>query len=591
MVDSRLPAGEVLVVTVPSGTRSCKLQDPNEKIERSLLKIVGWTLGIIVLLSIAGVAGARSFRSWQQRRLVAQANALVNEGDLKRASLDVRRVLQLNPDNADACRVMARLAEKAESRTAVDWRRRVMDLGAAKVDDLILLARDGIRYDDRAAADIAISKLPEEAKSRADYHLLLAEVAFQQRNGVEMERQLTEALRLDPENKEYVMRLAALRLSASDASVREAGRQTLLDLQKEPTFRRQATLHLTEDALRRKEFTEALALAREVEALPDKTFADRLVVLSALQAAQDPGFGALLTQLQNTAADDGERASAVVTWMNVHAMPREAVEWASKLSPSLMGRLLPIALADSYLALSDWAGLERLVKTGNWGTVDFLRSALAARALRELGNEVESAGQWREAIRKVAANPRQIFLLIETVQRWRWRAEEIELLWLAAKDPVKGDEALRSLYVYFLKNGDTQNLYRVLVHRYEAHPADLDVQNNLAQVSLLLNEDTARAQRLARDLFEKDSKNPAYVSTYAFALFAKGDTKNALATMEKLSDTERRQPQIAAYYGMILAEAGDRARASEFLDLAQATNLLPEEKALIEKARRAVAQR
>ncbi|MDQ6810234.1 MAG: hypothetical protein M3Z64_12550 [Verrucomicrobiota bacterium] len=567
------------------------MQDPNEKIERSLLKIVGWTLGIIILLSIAGVAGARSFRSWQQRRLVAQANALVNEGDLKRASLDVRRVLQLNPDNADGCRVMARLAEKAGSRTAVDWRRRVMDLGAAKVDDLILLARDGIRYEDRAAADLAISKLPEEAKSRADYHSLLAEVALQQRNGLEMERQLSEALRLDPENKEYVMRLAALRLSASDPSIREAGRQTLLELQKEPTLRRQATLHLTEDALRRKEFTEALALAREVDALPDKTFADRLVVLSALQAAQDPGFGALLTDLQNTAADDGERASAVVTWMNVHAMPREAVDWASKLSPSAMGRLLPIALADSYVALSDWAGLERLVKTGNWGPVDFLRSALAARALRELGNEVESAGQWREAIRKVAANPRQIFLLVETVQRWRWRAEEIELLWLAAKDPVKGDEALRSLYVYFLKNGDTQNLYRVLVHRYEAHPADLDVQNNLAQVSLLLNADTARAQRLARDLFEKDSKNPAYVSTYAFALFAKGDTKNALATMEKLSDAERRQPQIAGYYGMILAETGDRARASELLDLAQSTNLLPEEKALMEKARRAVAQR
>lgn len=567
------------------------LQDPNEKVQRSLLKIVGWTLAVIVLLSVGGVLGVRAFRNWQQRRLIAQANALVTQGDLKRASLNARRVLQLNAQNADGCRVMARLAEKVASRSAVDWRRRVMDLGDAKVEDLILLARDGVRYDDRASVDVAISKLPDDAKNRADYHALMADIAFAKRDGVEMERQLSEALRIEPSNNDYILRLAALRLGASDPTIRDAGHQKLLDLQNDPTLRRQATLYLTEDALRQKEYTSALALARELDSLRDKTFADRLVLLSAMQAAHDGAFPAMLAELQNTAADDPERASAVVTWMNVHSMLTEAVEWSLKLPTAVAGRLVPIALSDSYVALKDWAGLQRLTKTGNWGNVDFLRSALCARALRELGNNAEADGQWRDAVRKLGGNPRQILLLADTVQKWGWRDQAIELLWLVAKDSVKGDEALNSLYVYFAKNGDTQNLYRVLVHRYEAHPNDRNVQNNLAQVSLLLNEDTSRAQRLARDLFEKDPANPAYVSTYAFALLAKGDTKNALAAIEKLSDEQRRHPEIAGYYGIILAEAGDHARASEFLDLAQTTNLLPEEKALIEKARRAVAQR
>ena len=570
---------------------TCNLEDPNEKIERSLLKIVGWTLAIIVVLSVGGVLSLRSFRAWQQRKLVAQANALVNEGDLKRASLNARRVLQLNPQSPDGCRVMARIAEKAGLRSAVDWRRRVMDLGVANVEDLILLARDGVRYEDRVTADIAIGKLPADAKNRADYHALMADLAFAQRDGVEIERQLSEALRLEPANKEYVLRLAALRLGAADPSTRETGRQTLLELQKDPRLRRQATLQLAEDALRQKDFTAAVALARELDSLADKTFADRLVLLSALQAAGDAGFRPLLAELENTAADDAERASAVVTWLNAHTMPAEAVEWAPKLPTSVTGRLVPIALSDSYVALKDWTGLQRLTKTGNWGNVDFLRSALSARALRELGNESESGAQWREAVRKVTGNTRQILLFVETVQTWGWRPEVIELLWLAAKDPVKGDEALRSLYNYFAKNGDTQNLYRVLVHRYEVHPQDRNVQNNLAQISLLLNVDAARAQRLARDLYEKDPANPAYVSTYAFALYARGDTKNALATIEKLGDEQRHRPEIAAYYGVILAEAGDRAHAGEFLDLASSANLLPEEKTLIEKARRAVAQR
>jgi hypothetical protein len=40
----------------------------------------------------------------------------------------------------------------------------------------------------------------------------------------------------------------------------------------------------------------------------------------------------------------------------------------------------------------------------------------------------------------------------------------------------------------------------------------------------------------------------------------------------------------------MLAAAGDTARAGEFLDLGEKATLLPEEKALLEKARRSLAQ-
>ncbi|HEY2139638.1 MAG TPA: hypothetical protein VGH00_06130, partial [Chthoniobacterales bacterium] len=59
-----------------------------------------WTIGLILLVSIGGVVGFRQFRAWQQRRLVAEANALVIQGDYRRASLDARRLLQINPENA-----------------------------------------------------------------------------------------------------------------------------------------------------------------------------------------------------------------------------------------------------------------------------------------------------------------------------------------------------------------------------------------------------------------------------------------------------------------------------------------------------------
>lgn len=551
-----------------------------------------WTVGLILLVSIGGVVGFKQFRAWQQRRLIAEANALVTQGDYRRAGLDARRLMQINPENAEAFRIMARISEKAGSRTALDWRRRVMELGAATPNDLILLARAAVRFDDRATADVAISKLPESAKQSPEYHALQADIAYAQRDGVEMERQLSEAARLDPGNKDYAMRLAALRLGATDSALRARGKETLVEMQKDPLVRREATRYLVEDALRLNLTLTALELARQLDSFPEKTFVDRILLLSALDAAKDNGFPAFLEEMQASSAEEPERAAALIAWLNMHNRPKEAVGWSTKLAPSVMSqKAVQIALSDAFVGARDWVGLERLVSSGNWGTVDGLRNALHARALRELGNTADAAFQWNEALKKVSGDPRQSLALAETVEKWGWRAEAIELLWLVAKDPVKGDDALKTLYTYFAKNGDTQNLYRVLLHRSEAHPEDRDIQNNFAQLSLLVNLNADRGQKVARDIYEKDPKNPAYASTYAFALYVQGDAKKGLKVLEALSPEDLRKPEVAAYYGVLLAAAGDHARAAEFLDLGDKATLLPEEKTLLEKARRSLAQR
>lgn len=568
------------------------MEHPHLKIERSILKIILWTVGLIVVVSVGGTVAYKQFRAWQQRRLIAEANALVNEGDYRRASLDARRLLQINPESAEACRIMARIMEKAGSRSALDWRRRVMDIGAATPNDLILLARAALRFDDRPTADVAMSKLPESAKTTADYHALQADLAFAQRDGLEMERQLSEAARLDPANKDYTMRLASLRLGATDRAVRAEGIKTLQELQKDPALRLEATRFLTEDALRQNMTVVALDLARELDRLPNKTFSDQLLLLSALDAAKDEGLAAFLQEMKSACADDPEKAGAMITWLNIHKRSAEAIAWSATLPPGIIGqKLVQVALSDAFVTSGDWNGLQRLVNSGNWGTVDFLRNALQARALRELGNEPESAVQWNEALKKIAADPRQAVILAETVEKWGWRQEAIDLLWVVAKDPVKGGDALRALYGYFAKNNDTENLYRVLLHQAERYPNDLNIQNNFAQLALLLNLNADRGRNVAREVYEKDSKNPAYVSTYAFALHTAGDTKKALKVMEALTPEQLHTPEIAAYYGILLAAAGDQARAPEFLDLGEKATLLPQEKTLLEKARRSLAPR
>jgi cytochrome c-type biogenesis protein CcmH/NrfG len=568
------------------------LEHPHDRIQRSILKVILWTVGVILLISVGGAFGFKQFRAWQQRRLVAEGNALVNEGDYRRASLDARRILQINPDSVEACRIMAVVAEKTGSRSALDWRRRVMELGNATPNDLILLARVAVRYDDRSTADAAMSRLPESAKETPEYHALMADIALAQRDIPELERQLTEAARLDPPNKDYAMRLAAVRLNSKDTDVRAEGKKKLVEMQNDPALRREATRYLAEDALRQNTTLAALELARQLDSFPEKTFADRILLLSALDAAIDSGFPAFFAEMKTSSAEDPEQAASLVTWMNLHKRAADAIAWSATLPPEVSGQQrVQIALSDSLVATKDWTGLQRLVNSGNWGTVDFLRNALHARALRELGNETDFASQWNEAQKKVAVDARQALILAETVKNWGWKAEAIEMFWVIAKDPVKADDALRALYAYFAKNSDTENLYRVLLHQIELHPNDRNVQNNFAQLSLLLNLNALRAQKTAREVYEKDPKNPAYVATYAFALHTQGENKKALGVIETLTAEQLYQPDIAAYYGIMLAAAGDQTRAVEFLDLGEKANLLPQEKALVEKARRSLAQR
>jgi hypothetical protein len=559
--------------------------------ERSLLKIALWVIGILVVIIVLSVGGTRYYRKWQQRHLMAQAQELFDKGEYKRASLNARRVMQLNEINPDAARMMAQLAERAGLRSAVDWRRRVLDLPGAQTADVLALARAALRFDEIGTVEFALGKLPEEARKTADYHAIAADLAAARRDTAEVERQLAEAAKLEPDNKTYALRLGTIRLASIDSAAAEQGRNALLELQKDSSVGKDATRILMTDALRRHEFPAAVSLARQLQSRADVTFRDRLAALDALAQASDPEYPATLAQIQKDSLQKPENVADVVSWMTVHRASTEAIAWAQGLPADVLTKKpVPLAMADAFMASSDWEGLQRLVKNAAWGDLDFLRAALSARALREMGNELDSQSQWNAAVKKASAKAESVVMLAETAQRWGWQDEAIDLLWLAAKDPLKGEAALQTLYAFFAQKGDTQNLYRVLLHLETLRPDDRNIQNNVAQISLLLNMNADRGEKLARELHEKEPANPVYASTFAFALYTQGKAQKAAEVFNALPPEKLRDPAVATYYGIVLAATGDHTRAAEFLDRSAFAKLLPEEKALVDKARRSLPQ-
>src|SRR5205823_4448877 len=204
-------------------------------------------------------------------------------------------------------------------------------------------------------------------------------------------------------------------------------------------------------------------------------------------------------------------------------------------------------------------GLRKFCAGTKWDALDYMRNALAARALREVDQVQESSQEWKEAVAKVGTRSEQIFGLAELVRKWGWQNEAIDLWWLATKDPINAEKTLRMLYDFYADRRDSEELYRVLVHLEKLRPRDRAVCNNLAQISLLLNLDADRAYQLAREVYEQEPKNANYASTYAFSLYLQGDVKRALQVLAGFSEAELERPQIAAYYGVMLANSGDFA--------------------------------
>jgi Flp pilus assembly protein TadD len=566
------------------------VQELHEKIERSLLKIFITVFCLILLLGFGGYFSLTAFQAWQARRLLAEANALVNEGDYSHATLDARRVLELDPDNADAMRVIARSAESAGLRSAIDLWRRVTELSGYAEGDVTSWARCAIRFGDASGASKALDRMPQRGKGMAQYHALRSDVALIRHDLIAHEKELMEARRIDPKDKKVQLALATLHVAANDIATHENGVRELTDLCSDASICRDALHRLADDALRRNEIIHALKYGRELDGLSNRDFSDRLLLLSILKAAGDAQTQPLLEQLKAGAAADLSKINALMAWMNAQKSSTQVVAWVKTLPPTVLRRgAVPLNVADAFIATDDWNGLLEFCAAAKWETVDYIRNALMAKALRQTGQD--STQQWNEALSKVDPGSEQIFALADLAQKWGWQKETLDLWWLAAKDPNHAAKTLRMLYDFYADRQDTAELYRVLVRLEKMHPNDPTVVNNLAQISLLLHLDPDRAYRLAQEVHEREPKNVDFAATYAFALYLQGDVEKAAQLLGAFSETELEHAQIAAYYGVILAGSGDFSRAAKFLDLGAKANLLPEERKLLEKAQLTIARR
>jgi hypothetical protein len=569
---------------------SSEASNPVRKIERIYFRLVLGIVGGIVLVALLGWGALRAYHAWQERHLVGRAAGFLSGGNLKTAALSARRALQLNAQSVDATRMMADIAERTGDGTELAWRRQVHDLAPEAIDDALALVRAALRANDLPLAERTLQGLGATADRTAAYHAARGRLAEMRNKPAEAETHWARAAELAPQDTGYQVQLAMVQLGSTDPAKRDAALASLERLRADPKQRAAATRALIIDGGTRGADPQRLrALASDLQSYPDAVFSDRLIYGEILRQLRDPAYPDYAAKLETDALANAADLAGLLTWMTGSGNVADAVRFAGTVPPEMAAKWpVPLALAEAFAKAEDWAGVQRIAGDKNWAAYEFLRNAYLTRAFRGEGRQLEADQRWAQAQKEAAPQPQAVLLLARTVSGWGWQKETIDLLWMLTKAQETRLEALQLLYQHYAKNADTGGVYRVLLQSTEITPEDLTMQNNLAQVSLLLEADPERARKIAAELVRKEPGNAAFVSTYAFSLYARGDFEAARKAMETLTPEQLEEPSIAAYYGIVLAAAGEKEKARAYLARGAEAFLLPEEKALIAKAEAAV---
>ena len=553
-----------------------------------------WARRLLVSCLIAAIAfgGYRGYGIWRKRHLAQQAQEFFARKDYQSAVLVARHLLQLDPKNIAACRVMADTAELAGKSEALSWRQQVISLEPAVPSNRIALASTALRFGQLDLARKTLDAVDTAGRANTRYHQLTGALAIAEKKSAVAEKEFEEALRLEPTNQQLALNLASVRLTLPDAATREKARAELVRLAEQSQFRIEALRALTSDALANKSLGDAAKWAAQLRSDKGATFADLLLYVEANSKTANGEMA--LHDAQTNAAGSPVKAAALIAWMNRHEMARLARDWALGLPKEILNAPpVPLAVAEAHSFLQDWNALHAWVNDKNWGEEEFLRLAVLSHALHHLtpGDRasMESQTAWAAALKATKNRLDRLAAIAQLAEGWNYAEEAADAWWLIANGNENAKEALTALQRLYKAKQNSHGLLRVAKRALELNPADLIAANNCASLGLLLTGDSS-ARRLATKLHAENPTNAALSSTYAFALFTEGKTSEALREMETLKEAQLRHPTIAAYYFVMLVESGKMERAHSFLSSANMAQLLPEEQQLLTAATRKLLQ-
>ena len=549
----------------------------------SLFVVLGFGVGLFSFSS-----ARKGWSRWAKNRLLTAATSQLKQNDLAQAETLARQALAIDANSLVAARLLAETTEKQNRAETVAWRAQIARLDPG-LDSELNLASAALRFGQLDIARDALSRIPEEDRDKAAYHVVAGWLSRAQGNLAEEERHFAAAVEREPNNDVYQFNLAVLQILSPDPEKNAAARNQLERLSKVAQFRTEALRALLDNALQQNQSDAANELAQALQMSPQVTFADYLLCLDLYRKLNPKKFDALLDKVKPVAARNGHDLAQLLAWLNKNGLAEQTLKWSEKLPNDIANQ--PPAVSEVAAALTqtkNWSRLKRWTRSGSWGADDYLRLAYQAYAARRARkttaeSQAEFDALWRSAEEAAAANPDHLLGLARLASRWDL-TQEAEQLWLElAKTPAARREALDALYSIYRETNDLTNLRLTAQRLHESSPDEIGPAVNAARFALLLDRNTAEGRQLAQQAYQKAPYDTAAAVTYAFALYGTGRTTAGLAILKNLPSDQLKDPHAAVYAALLLDDDNQLDAANKYIALAKAGPIYPEEKQLLEE--------
>lgn len=558
-------------------------------------KFFNWR-GAAVGVAVAGLIAAiplwlvPQWSAHQEFKRAAQARLLLNRGYQSLAYQHAIQVLRQDEHNEEACRVIADMLDRQGLPEALSWRRKVVQESKTATNQLCLAATAlRVEASPSPTASRIIASISGPETNSVQFQVVAAQLNTKEGDLRAAEQRYLMALGLEPANAEVELALALLRLQMRNADRIALAEETLGSLATRSNMTIRALRPLMTLSGARGDYEAALGYSQRILSDESSTFEDRLAHLDILAQKRDSSGDKFLSTLQDQVSTSPLYVAQLGGWLCSHGRAREALAWYDRLPSAIQkADLVLLATADAYVAEADWRGLEKFLmnpRQTSWGTIEFVRQAMLARAYLGMGERRPFADHFQRAKDLASGMSVRLTNLARLVAKWGWDAEIEELLWTVLERFPNETWAADALLKRYYDRGQTEGIQRVFTLQLKRQPQDVPLKNNLAMVLLLLRTNLPMAHELALEAHTRNPESAVHSSTYAFSLYVQGKPEQGRRIMEAFDPELLKVPSIAAYYAIIAAGTGDKAAAGKYLEFARQARLLPEERALLDQVR------
>ncbi len=436
------------------------------------------------------------------------------------------------------------------------------------------LAGVALRLRESGAAQRALADVSAAGRLTAPYLRVAAGLALSTGNQPALAKSLAALAQLEPDNLRTQFNAAAVQVFSRDPSQLVAARAKLEELARHGPLRIRATLQLLKLVPPSAGQTAYATLASRL--LPD-----------SLNAGQ-PGFSELAQHMEAAPQPEPIDASELVYWLAAHGRAAEALRWIARLDADTRASD-PVLVACALCAalVRDWPALSSALQAGAWGptTKGVVELAFGARAQHDQVSFERALETWDDAVTLSAKSLESLRMLEKLASLWTWPAARENVLWQTARSFPHEQTVWRMLAIAAESAGDSGKLATVFTAWAAAWPDDRYVRSSREFLGVLREDTDPVLVREAIAALGRPDALPEEVAAAAWALSREGRAPEGLAALDKVAEQTAQRPRAALIYGVLLADAGRVAESKRFLALAPSERLLPEERALLTRAK------